>query len=75
MSSEHSAREKYVNKQFVSWLAVMAPLFVICVLVLDALGLSTVWVFGAGVIFSEATDPLLEWFIEWWEASQEVDKA
>ena len=60
------------SKQFLIWIAFMATTFAVSVITLDALGLSTIWVFVAGIAFAELTDKPMQWLQDWQQVEQQV---
>lgn len=58
--------------QFISWLGVIVPAFVGVVLVLEAIQAPVVVVFVAGAIFADIADRIVQWFTDWWIASQRI---
>jgi len=66
---------RFKNEQFAYWLLLSVPLFVVTALTLQALQVSVFVAFVAGIFFSQATDPLLNWFIDWWKAARRTNHA
>ena len=59
-----------ISKQLALWIAVAGVGFAISVTVLEALGAPTIWVFLAGIVFNELSDPVMEW-LQSWESAEE----
>ncbi len=60
------------SKQFGMWLVIAVPAFVLVSIVLGALEPPYALAVGAGILFNEALEPLMEWLQEWEESEKEV---
>ena len=66
-----SSANAYLNRQFATWMLVFVPLFVIAGITITELSPPQLFTFTAGVVFAIVLDPVNEYLIDKWEASQE----
>lgn len=62
------------NRQAAYWLAFSTTAFVLVAVILQALSVGPAIALGIGVLFTEVTDPVLQWFLDWREVEEEVDE-
>jgi len=62
------------SKQFLLWLTVSVPAFVVCSGAAELLSLSPAVAFVGGTVFSTAMDPICDWFQDWKEVEQQVER-
>jgi len=61
------------SKQFAGWMLVAVPAFTVVALVAEGLALRPWLAVALGMVLSEPLDAVRDWFIDWWEAEQEVE--
>lgn len=63
----------FKNKQFIAFIAVTVPLFVVGVFAADGMGLGPKVAFTAGFVLSIPIEFVRDWFIDWYEAEQKTN--
>lgn len=62
------------NRQAAYWLVFSTTAFVLVALILQALSVGPAIALGIGVLFTEVTDPVLQWFLNWREVEEDVNE-